>query len=220
MAVRVAGVLTGGGAVRVELALLNEQYERPARVLAAPHCRFGGRDLFQWTAEVNRRCLETRRISPRNRAVERPVDLEHAGAESKPAQAPHVSTRKMVGAEPGELVRSGVEQHDLGFGKVRQRGDGGAGADHAAKVLQMSGEGAGDGVGSTGGDRPRLDVAGDGEDEPEGGGEVKLEGQDGVRGAAGEQGPGPRPAEVASGEPRRGAERLEPESGEQERVLR
>ena len=60
-------------------ALLHDHHERTLRVLAAPHRRLGRGDLLERAADVHGRRVEAARVAPRDRSVERPVELEHAG---------------------------------------------------------------------------------------------------------------------------------------------
>ena len=83
--VRVAGMTTRGRAARIELTLLHDHHERARRMLAAPDRGLGGGHLLERSPEVDGRCLEAARIAPRDRAVERPVELERARSIAIPA---------------------------------------------------------------------------------------------------------------------------------------
>ena len=72
--------LPAGARRRVEQALLRQQHIRPLGVPAAADGALGGGDLRQRAAEVNGRRPGARRRRPGDRPVQRPVDLEHAGA--------------------------------------------------------------------------------------------------------------------------------------------
>ena len=76
-----------------------------SRMLAAPDGGLGGGDLVERAADVHGRGLEAARIAPRDRPVERPVELEDAGAVAIAAQAAHVACRQDRLADVGELRR-------------------------------------------------------------------------------------------------------------------
>src|SRR5262249_14871569 len=75
VAVRVARVLASGGPAAVELALLDEEDEGSLGMLTAPDGGLAGRDLVERAAEVDGRGVQAAGIAPRDRPVERPVDL-------------------------------------------------------------------------------------------------------------------------------------------------
>src|SRR5262249_52780391 len=79
VAVRIARVLAFGRPPGVELALLHEQHEGPLGMLAAPDGGLRGRDLVQRATEVYGRGLQAAGVAPRDRPVQRPVELERAG---------------------------------------------------------------------------------------------------------------------------------------------
>src|SRR5438876_1921574 len=131
--VRVAGVLAPRRPGGVELALLDDEHERPLRMLAAPDGRLRGRDLVEGPAEVDGRGLEAARIAPRDRPVERPVDLEGAGAVAIAPEAAHVARGKGRFPDVGELRRTGVEQDDT---RRREVGEG----PHVSARLDAAGQ--------------------------------------------------------------------------------
>src|SRR5262245_13713265 len=81
-------------------------------MLAAPHGGFGRRDLVERAAQMDRRRVEAARILPRDRAVERPVELEDAGAVAEAVQATQVACRQDRRADVDELCGARVEQDD------------------------------------------------------------------------------------------------------------
>ena len=68
-----------GRAARVEQALLREQHVRPLGQPAGLDVAFGRGDLGERATEVDGRRARAVGVRPRDRTVERPVDLEHAG---------------------------------------------------------------------------------------------------------------------------------------------
>ncbi len=94
VAVRVPGVLPFGRPALVELALLAEQHVRPLGMLPPKHRGFSGCDLLECATEVDRRCLQAVGVTPWNRPVERPVELEGAGTIPIATESPPVAARK------------------------------------------------------------------------------------------------------------------------------
>src|SRR5262249_33706039 len=124
----------------VELALLHQQHERALRMLAVPDGGLGGRDLVEGSAEMNRRGLQTLRVSPRDRPVERPVGLEGTGAVAVAAEPAHVTRGKDRCADVGELRGTGVEEDDAGGRKVRERSNKATRLDGSAESSQVRSE--------------------------------------------------------------------------------
>src|SRR5262249_34676170 len=112
VAVRVARVLARGRPAAVELALLHDEHEGPLGMLAAPDGGLARRDLVERTAEVDGRGLQAAGVAPRNRPIERPVDLERAGAVAVATEPADVPRRQDRFADVGKLRRTGVEEHD------------------------------------------------------------------------------------------------------------
>ncbi len=154
VAVGVAGVLAGGRARGVELALLDDQHERSLGVLAAPDGGLAGGDLVERAADVNGRGVEAARIAPRDRPVERPVELEDAGAVAVTAEPAEVVGGKERCADRGELRRAGVEEHDTRGRKIGERANRTSGLDRSAQGAEVRGESLADGLRSSRGDGP------------------------------------------------------------------
>ena len=121
----------------VELALLDEEHEWPLGVLSAPDGRFAGGNLVERAAEMNGRRLQAAGISPRDRPVERPVDLEGAGAVAVAPEPADIARGQDRCADVGELRRAGVEEDDTGGGDVRERSDVPSSLDAAAERPQI-----------------------------------------------------------------------------------
>src|SRR5439155_8466943 len=102
VAIGIAGVLARGCPGPVELALLDEEHEGPLGVLSAPDGGFAGGDLVERAAEMNGRRLQAAGISPRDRPVERPVDLEGAGAVAVAPEPAHIARGQDRCADVGE----------------------------------------------------------------------------------------------------------------------
>src|SRR5262249_7660950 len=137
VAIGVARVLAGRRPGVVELALLHEQHEGSLRMLAAPDGGLTGRDLLERAAEMDGPGLQASGVWPRDRSVERPVDLEGAGAVAVAAEPAHVARGKDRSADVGELRRTGVEEHDAGGGKIRERPNEATGLDGSAEDSQV-----------------------------------------------------------------------------------
>ena len=95
---------------RVPRRVLDEQHVRPLRVAAGGDLRLRRGDLVERAAEVDRRRPARPLGGPRDRAVERPVDLEHARAVAEPLGAPAAPRRQPVAGDRHELARRHVEQ--------------------------------------------------------------------------------------------------------------
>src|SRR4029453_1873586 len=80
VAMGIARVLAGRGPRGGELALVHHEHERPLGMLSAPDGGLAGGDLVERAAEMNGRGFEAPGIAPRDRSVERPVELEGTGA--------------------------------------------------------------------------------------------------------------------------------------------
>ena len=116
-------VLTGRGARRIEKRLLRDEHERPLGVAAAPDFRLVQGDLLDRAADVDRRCSGTFCGAPRNRSIERPVDLEHTGTVSESLQAANVARWKRVARNGRQLPRRDIEDRCAARWKVSHRSD-------------------------------------------------------------------------------------------------
>ena len=97
-------VLSRGGARRVGERRLNDQNERALGDPAAPGVPLRARDLVQRAAEVHRPCAVALLGAPRDRPVERPVDLERARPVA-PGTAAVRSDQQPATREPHEFPR-------------------------------------------------------------------------------------------------------------------
>src|SRR5262249_37891051 len=123
VAVRIARVLAFGRPPGVELALLHEQHEGPLGMLAAPDGGLRGRDLVQRATEVYGRGLQAAGVAPRDRPVQRPVELERAGTVAVAAEPTDVACGQDRFSDVGELRRAGVEENDASGRKVGEAAD-------------------------------------------------------------------------------------------------
>jgi hypothetical protein len=218
VAVGPSGVLALGGAGRVEQARLHEQHEG-ALVVAPAHggvLRRG--DLAERAAQVDRPGARRLGRAPRDRPVERPVELEDARAVAVPLEAPAIAVRQPVARNAQQLARRDVDQHRRGVAQLVERLDAAPGLHRPAGAAQLGGEGLGQALRSATGDRPADRMGTHAEDEPEGGGRGRAERQEGVRAAAGEQGTRPLALEARAGKRPRRADPAEAEAGHGERV--
>src|SRR5207247_1035066 len=85
---------------------------------SAPNLGFMPGDFFDRPADVDRAGASTIGGAPWNRAIERPIDLEDAGAIAESAEAPNVSRRERGARDLDELPRPDLEAHCA----KRQRG--------------------------------------------------------------------------------------------------
>ena len=91
----------------------------PGRPLQAPHSE--AEISSRRAAEVNRPGARALGSRPRDRPVERPVELERAGPVAIREQPTSVRVRQPLAADPGELARRDVGQHDVGLRQRRRR---------------------------------------------------------------------------------------------------
>src|SRR5438067_2210608 len=219
--VRVAGVLAPprrpGG---VELALLDDEDEGPRRMLAAPDGRLRRRDLVEGPAEVDGRRLEAAWIPPGDRPVERPVDLEGAGAVAIAPEAAHVARGKGRFPDVGELRRTGVEQDDTRRRDVGEGTDVPVRLDPAAERPEIRRERLADRSRAAGRNGPFRDVRGEGEDHRDRRGERPLERQDRMRREPREQRARAIAAKTGTERSCRREEAGEPEPSQADRMLR
>ena len=122
VAVRPGGVLPLGRAGRVEQRVLGEKHERPLGRPARPRGALGGGDLVERAAEVDGRGAGALGRAPRDRPVERPVELERARAVPVAGEAAVVALRKP--GDPAELRRGRRRR-----GRPRRRGSSSTGLD-------------------------------------------------------------------------------------------
>src|SRR3989449_7602235 len=102
-------------------------------MLSAPNRGFGGRDLVERAAEMNGRGFQAAGVSPRDRPVERPVELEGAGPVAVAAEPAHVARGQDRLGDVGELRRARVEEDDPRGREVAEGADVPAGLDPAAE---------------------------------------------------------------------------------------
>ena len=133
----------------VEQALLREQHERPLGDPAAPGLPLRRDDLREASPP---RCtvagLRALGRPPRDRPVERPVELEHAGPVAEPLEPAPVARRQPVAGEGDELLRRHVEQHPVGAVELVERDDPAPRLDLAAERPEVRGERVRDRAGS------------------------------------------------------------------------
>src|SRR5918993_925526 len=108
------GMLAFGGARLIEEALLGEQDERPLGVLTAGDGGLAGGDLVQRRAEVDGPGAPALLRFPGDRAVEREVHLECAGAVTVALEAPPIPLREVLAGDGEELTRRHVEEDRAG----------------------------------------------------------------------------------------------------------
>ena len=110
MAVRPYGVLALRRARLVEEALLGEQDKGPLGVFPAGDGGLAGGDLLQRPAEVDGPGTPALLRLPGDRAVEREVDLEDAGAVAVALEGPPIPLREVLAGNGEELARRNVEE--------------------------------------------------------------------------------------------------------------
>ena len=113
MAVGPCRLLSVRRAARVEEAALGEEDVRLLADRAAPRLALGGGDLLERSAEVDGCGARALLRGPRDRPVERPVDLEHARPVAELLQPVAIPRRELVAGHRDELARRYVEQDRL-----------------------------------------------------------------------------------------------------------
>jgi hypothetical protein len=187
VAVGPSRLLAVGRAARIEEALLREEHVGTLRVLAVRHLGLGRRHLCRRAAEVDRRCERARVVAPRDRAVERPVDLEGARAVAERLELLDVTGRQLVACDLDQLSRRQIEEHRARRRHVAHRADPVPDMDRAAEALEARRERGDDRLGPAARERPPDLVSREQQDEPERRGRGLVEPRHRVRGAAGEE---------------------------------
>jgi hypothetical protein len=211
-------VLALGGAGLVEETVLRQEGERRLRVTAAPGRALGFRDLLQGAAEVNCAGARTLGRPPRNRPVERVIDLEGGGPVAKVPEAAHVVAGQAAGRDADELARAHIAEHRPGRRQLIQGVDRRAGLELASELPQERDERVSDPPGASAREWPAEEVAAEEQDEPEPRGRAPLQGHHGVSSAAGQKGAGPVAAKAARGEARGRPGRVPREARQGERM--
>src|SRR5450759_3749054 len=123
---------------------LGEDHEWALRVPAGGDGGFGGDDLLEAAAEMHGAGGRAARVPPRDGAVQRPVELEHAGAVAVAAQPAAIPLWQRVAAEPLDIARNQVEDPHPRRRKIGERGHAASRFDRATELGQAGGEGGGD----------------------------------------------------------------------------
>jgi hypothetical protein len=103
-------------------------------VAAVVRVALGGTDLGEGASDVDGRRLATRRVTPGNRTVERPVQLECTGPVAIAKESPPVARRKSIAGDVRELIGRRVEQDDPRVRQFREVRDAGTGLHAAAEA--------------------------------------------------------------------------------------
>ena len=109
VAIRPADVLAGGGAARVGDGGLDEQDERSTWDPAAGHRVLGCHDVPHRPRQMDGARATGRRVPPRHRPIERPVDLEDAGTVPEPLELAAIAVGQPVAGDRDDLARRHVE---------------------------------------------------------------------------------------------------------------
>ena len=134
---------------------------------AAPRLPLGRDDLLERPAQVHRRRLRALGRPPRDRPVERPVELEDAGPVAEPLEPPPVARRQLAARDAEQLARRHVEQHRPAGVELGERRHAAPRLDLAAERPQVRDERVRDPLRAAARERPARDVREQPEDEPE-----------------------------------------------------
>src|SRR5207253_2950463 len=134
----------GGRACRIEQALLRDEDEWLRTRETLPDRALVVRDLFGGSADVYGQRARALLGAPRDRTVQRPIDLEHTGAVAEALQLAHVARRQGITRDRGELARRDIEDDGAQRREIAHRRHTPSGLDRAAEADEVVGHGAGD----------------------------------------------------------------------------
>jgi hypothetical protein len=209
-----------GRAGVVPRAVLDAQHERAIRVAAPGDGLFGRRDLGDRAAQVDRRRPAQLVGPPRDRAVERPVELEDPRAVAEPLVDPAGPRGQAVARDPDGGARRRVEDDRPRRRQLRQVRDASTRLDRPAEGAQLGGQPFGNGRRAATDHRPADGMGVEPEDEPERRGQRPVKIDHRMSRQAAEQGAGRLLAKGQPRERRRGKQRGHAEPGEGERMSR
>ena len=154
-------VLTlGGDGTAMEVAGALAWRDIPVGVLAGGHDPLRATKLLDRPAEVDRGVPADAIGGPRDRAVQRPVELEDARAEAEPRESTRGPQGECRTHDGGERLRGRVKQHRAGGHHVAYRRDRMIDLDLPTERTQFRGEGGSDGRRSSTDHRPADGVGG------------------------------------------------------------
>jgi hypothetical protein len=190
------------------------------RVIAFGRRPFRGGDLGQRAAKVQRRRAQTGGVCPRDRCLQRVVELEDARAVPKALQLASVAGGQALAGDGEQLARGNVEEVGSCGGQLIDVCDPPAGADLAATGAQARGECVGERLGAAMGDRPTHRVTQRAEDEDRRGAQWRLQGQERVAAETRQERAGGLVAKERAGQERHRPERPQAEAGRSNRMGR
>src|SRR5438105_7089686 len=204
VAVRPHGVLPRWRARWVKKALLSDEDERTVGRSPARDLGFALGDLIERPAEVHRPCAKALLGAPRDRAVDRVVELEDARPVAKRTELAAVTVGKTRTGHLVELSGRDIAQVGARRAELVEACYAAARLAPAAEGSQASRERIGDALGPTAWQRPVRHVRHHREHEAEGRGERSVERQHRMRREAGEQSSRAHAAERHASEEARG----------------
>ncbi len=213
MAVGPSGVLPVRRPQGIEQALLREQHERPLGNAAPPRLALRRDDLRERPAQMHRGGPRALRGAPRDRPVERPVELEYPGPVPESLHPSAVAIRKSLAGERDELPGRHVEQHPFRPGELLEIGNTMACLDSAAERAEIRGHRIRDRLRPAPGKRPAHAMRQQPEKPPERGCRRPRQRQHRVRGETREQAARLLTAKRAAGDHARGQRRERREAG-------
>ena len=201
----------------VEQAGLDQQHERLFRDPTGVYSGLRSCDVVERAGQVHGGGARARGIAPRDRAAQRPVELEHAGPVAKAAQAVAIAGRQARAREREQLARRDVEHVCACARELVEVRHLAVDLQAPAARAQARDQRVGDGLRAAERDRPSGVVPGRGEHQPKRRRRPRIERHHGVGGDAGQQ----RARRLVTHAAREPAHRLhcrESEAGEQERM--
>src|SRR5262249_4693276 len=118
-----SGLTAGRHPRRIEQAGLRKENKWPRRVATAADLSLGSGDLIERASQMNGPRAQASSRRPRNRTVERPVELEAAHAIAITAQPAHVAGRQLMAGQPYNLSRGEVQEDRTRLRKLVNRID-------------------------------------------------------------------------------------------------
>ena len=157
-------------------------------------------------------------VAPRDRTVERVIDLVGARAVAIALELPAIAVRQCPAGDPQERARREVAEDGARRRQILDGLDPLAGDDLAAERAQVAAQRIGEPLRAAARNRPAVRVRDCGEDEADGAGRQHIERQHAVRGVAGQQRSRPIRAKAPLREPLGRLHRGQAEAGRGQRV--
>lgn len=121
----------------IKQSWLRKQDKWPFGMLALPGLTFGRGNLVERVAEVQCARTPARLVSPRDRTVQRPIDLEYTHAVAIARQLTAITSWQALSHKLHYLTRSDIEQHHARRRQFIDRANWPTGADFATHTSEI-----------------------------------------------------------------------------------